>query len=119
MLGGKYFHKPTLLDGIEYQPCSYIHDLHFRANIADKNHPVTRGVNDFELFDETYKGYWVDPSVKVLITTDEPSSTPVIGWTKTYGKAKIVVLQSGHDSPTFRNPDFRKLLRQALIYVAE
>ena len=119
ILGGKYFHKTTMFDGIEYQPCSYIHDLHFTANIADKKHPVTKGVKDFDLFDETYKGYWVDPSAKILITTKESSSTPVIGWTKKYGKAKIVVLQSGHDTPTFQSPDFRKLLKQAIDFVSK
>ncbi|HOK26956.1 MAG TPA: ThuA domain-containing protein [Bacteroidales bacterium] len=119
IIGGKYFHKPTLLDGKEYPACSYIHDLHFNVKVADKKHPVTKGIKDFEIFDETYKGYWVDPSVKVLLTTDEPSSTPVIGWAKTYGKAKIVVLQSGHDTPTFQQAEFRQLLRQALEWVVK
>lgn len=52
-----------------------------------------------------------------LLTTDEPSSTPVIGWVKKFGKAKIVVLQGGHDAPTFENPHFRKLLKQAIVWV--
>lgn len=117
--GGKYFHKPTVLDGKEYPACSYIHDVHFRVKVADKKHPVTKGIDDFEIFDETYKGYWVDPGVKVLLTTDEPSSTPVIGWAKTYGKARIVTLQSGHDTPTFQNETFRRLLRQALEWVVK
>lgn len=119
IIGGKYFHKPTILDGKEYPACSYIHDLHFKVNVADKKHPVTRGINDFEIFDETYKGYWVDPSVKVLLTTNEPSSNRVIGWVKTYGKARIAVLQSGHDTPTFRQTEFRQLLRQALRWVVK
>ncbi|MGQ9619427.1 MAG: ThuA domain-containing protein, partial [Bacteroidales bacterium] len=116
IIGGKYFHKPTVLDGKEYPACSYIHDIRFNVKVAAK-HPVTRGISDFEIFDETYKGYWVSSNVKVLLTTDEPSSTPVIGWSKTYGKAKIVVLQSGHDKPTFQNPNFRQLLKQAIIWV--
>src|SRR5512138_611001 len=117
ILGGKYFHKPTLLNGKEYKACSYIHDLHFTANIIDRRHAVTRGVKDFELFDETYKGYWVDPSAHILITTKDTTSTPVIGWTKTYGKSRIVTLQSGHDSPTFQNPAFRQLLIQSIEWV--
>jgi type 1 glutamine amidotransferase len=119
ILGGKYFHKSTVVDGKEYSACSYIHDMHFTANINGNKHPVTKGVKDFELFDETYKGYWVDPSVKVLITTKEVSSNPVIGWTKKYGKAKIVVLQSGHDTPTFQNPSFRLLLKQAIEWAVK
>jgi len=117
IIGGKYFHKPTMLDGKEYPACSYIHDIHFKIKVADKKHPVTKGINDFEIFDETYKGYWVDSGVRVLLTTDEPSSTHVVGWAKTYGKARIVVLQSGHDTPTFQNETYRRLLRQALEWV--
>jgi type 1 glutamine amidotransferase len=118
IIGGKYFHKPTTLNGKEYAPCSYIHDIHLTLKIADKSHPVTKGLNDFQVFDETYKGYYVADDVKPLLTTDEPSSTPVTGWAKTYGKAKVVVIQSGHDVPTFENPDFRRLLRQAIEWVS-
>jgi type 1 glutamine amidotransferase len=119
ILGGKYFHKPTVIGGKEYAACSYIHDMHFTANIAVNKHPVTKGVKDFELFDETYKGYYVEEGVTPLITTSEPSSTPVIGWVKKYGKTKIVTLQSGHDSPTFQNPAFRQLLKQAIEWAVK
>jgi type 1 glutamine amidotransferase len=118
IIGGKYFHKPTIFKGKEYPACSYIHDLHFNVKNANPKHPVTKGVQDFEIFDETYKGYYVEDDVTPLLTTDEPSSNPIIGWTKKYGKARIVVLQSGHDVPTFENPNFRRLLKQAIIYVS-
>jgi len=117
IIGGKYFHKVTSFRGKEYQPCSYIHDLHFDVNVASTKHPVIKGVKDFEIFDETYKGYYVEDGVTPLLTTDEPSSTPVIGWAKKYGKARIIVLQSGHDVPTFENSSFRKLLKQAIEWV--
>lgn len=119
IIGGKYFHKPTTFKGKDYQPCSYIHDLHFNVKIVNKDHPVTMGVYDFPIFDETYKGYYVEDSVTPLLTTDEPSSTPIIGWSKMYGKSRIVVLQSGHDVPTFENPNFRKLLKQSIDWVHE
>jgi uncharacterized protein len=117
IIGGRYFHKPTIVNGIEYPASSYIHDLHFTARISGGNHPVTRGLRDFELFDETYKGYYIADGVVPLISTDEPTSNSLIGWAKTYGKARVVTLQSGHDTATFENPDFRKLLSQALIWV--
>ncbi|MDP4222991.1 MAG: ThuA domain-containing protein [Bacteroidota bacterium] len=119
MIGGKYFHKPTMFNGKEYAACSYLHDLHFNVKVADKKHPVTKGVNDFPIFDETYKGYYVAKDVTPLLTTDEPSSEPVIGWAKTYGRSRIVVLQSGHDVPTFENPNFRRLLKQSIEWVSE
>lgn len=117
IIGGKYFHKPTTFRGIEHQPGSYIHDLHFRVKVTDTKHPVTKGVKDFDIFDETYKGYYVEEGVTPLLTTEEPSSTSIIGWTKQYGQAKIVALQSGHDVPTFENPNFRKILKQAIEWV--
>lgn len=117
IIGGKYFHKPTVVNGKEYAACSYVHDVHFKVKIADKGHPVTAGLSDFDIFDETYKGYYVEPGVTPLLATDDESSNPVIGWTKQYGKARIVTLQSGHDVPTFENPNFRKLLKQSIEWV--
>ncbi len=117
IIGGKYFHKPTTVNGITYPACSYIHDLHFKVKVVDPENAVTKGVTDFDIFDETYKGYYIEDDVIPLLTTDEPSSNMVIGWTKTYGKARVVTLQSGHDAPTFENPDFRKILKQAIEWV--
>lgn len=114
ILGGKYFHRPTTFDGKEYAAGTYIHDIHFTVNVKDMKNPVTRGVSDFEIFDETYKGYYVAKEVKPLLTTTDTTSTPVIGWTLKYGKSRIVVLQSGHATPTFQNPNFRKLLKQSI-----
>jgi type 1 glutamine amidotransferase len=117
IIGGKYFHKPTTVKGKDYVACSYIHDLHFNVKIVDKKNPVTKGLKDFEIFDEAYKGFYVEEGVTPLLTTDEPGSSPVIGWTKQYGKARVVTLQSGHDVPTFENPNFRKLLKQSIEWV--
>jgi type 1 glutamine amidotransferase len=117
IIGGKYFHKPTIVKGKEYAACSYIHDLHFKVSISNPDHPVTKGIKEFEIFDETYKGYYVEDGVTPLLTTTEPSSNQVIGWTKNYGKARVVTLQSGHDVPTFENPNFRKLLKQSIEWV--
>jgi len=119
IVGGKYFHKPTVLEGKEYPASTYLHDLHFRIKISAKRHPVTRGVKDFDVYDETYKGFYVEPGVETLLTTDEKSSTPVIGWTKQYGKAQVVTLQSGHDTPTYRLASYRKLLRQSIEWCYE
>jgi uncharacterized protein len=119
IIGGKYFHKPTVINGKEYPACSYIHDVHFRVKIEDKKHPVTTGIDDFDIFDETYKGYYVEPGVTPLLSTDEPSSNRVIGWAKVYGKARVVTLQSGHDIPTFENTNFRKLLKQSIEWVSK
>jgi len=117
IIGGKYFHVPTVVDGTEYPVSSYEHDRNVPVQIVDTLHPVTRGLRDFVLFDETYKDFYVLPGVVPLLRTNDPTSTPVIGWTHRYGKSRVVTLQSGHDSPTFRDENYRRLLRQAILYV--
>lgn len=117
IIGGKYFHKPTIVNGKEYAACSYIHDVHFNVKVIDPGNTITSGIRDFEIFDETYKGYYIGDDVTPLLATTEPSSNQVIGWSKVYGKARVVTFQSGHDVPTFENPNFRKLLKQAIEWV--
>jgi type 1 glutamine amidotransferase len=115
--GGKYFHKATTFEGKDYSPSSYKHDLKFMVHVVNKKHPVTKGITDFEIFDETYDDFYVAPGVTPLLTTNEPSSTPVIGWVHQYGKARVATLQSGHDTPTFQLETYRKLLKQSIKWV--
>jgi hypothetical protein len=119
IIGGKYFHRPDTVDGIILPVSSYEHDVTVGIHIKDTSHPVTKGMADFELWDETYDDYYVEPGVTPLLTTDNQGSSPVIGWTKQYGKARVVTLQSGHDTPTFRNLQYRKLLMQAIAWVCQ
>lgn len=93
------------------------HDVRYRVNIADPNHPVTKGITDFEIVDETYKGYSVNPKAHVLLRTDHPDSAPVIGWTHHYGNSPIVYIQHGHDAMAYENPNYRKLVSQAIRWV--
>jgi type 1 glutamine amidotransferase len=117
IIGGKYFHRQDTIDGKIYPPSSYTHDVSVTVTIRDKNHPVTKGIHDFELFDETYDNFYVEPDATPLLLTKTPGSSPVIGWTKQFGNARVVILQSGHDTPTYQDPNYRKLLRQAIEWV--
>lgn len=114
--GGKYFQKPGLIDGKEHVASSYLHDVNFRVRVSDSKHPVTKGIADFDIYDETYKDLYVAPNVKPLLETKESSSTPVIGWCHTYGRARVVSIQPGHDTPAFENPNYRKLILQAILW---
>jgi uncharacterized protein len=115
--GGKYFTKATLIDGVEYNAGTYKHDVKISVEVVDSKHPVTKGIKDFEIIDETYNGLYFETDVIPLLRTNESTSSPVIAWTKKYGKAKVVTLQGGHDRQAFENPNFRKLLKQAILYV--
>lgn len=117
MIGGKYFHKPTTIKDIDYQACTYVEGVHLKIKIVSSKNPVTKGLKDFDLFDEAYKGYYIENGVNPLLTTEDPASNFVIGWTKEYGKARVVTIVNGHEATTFENPNYRKLLRQSIEWV--
>src|ERR1044071_1151338 len=118
VIGAHYYLEPKTVDGVKKPRSAYKHGMHFKIHIADMNHPVTQGVQDFEMHDETYKWFDVAPDARPLLTTDEPESNKVIGWAKTYEAARIVYLQSGHDHFAYENPNYQRLLRQAIRWTA-
>jgi uncharacterized protein len=118
VIGARYYLDKTTIHGVEKPRSVYQHDMHFPVHIVDPSHPVTRGVSDFEIHDETYNLFDISPDCHPLLTTTEPTSNKVIGWSKNYGKARIVYLQSGHDHFAYENPNYQKLLAQAIQWTA-
>ena len=118
IVGGKYYLRPTVEDGVNHPRSAYKHGVRFKVKVADPKHPVTAGIGDFEIHDETYRGYFVDPSVHVLLTTDEPSSGKVLAWAKTYENARVCYIQLGHDANAYSNPAYRKFIYQAIRWAA-
>lgn len=117
LVGAAYLHQSRTLEGTVVQPGTYKHDVSLPVHIA-ANHPVTAGLADFELFDESYKGCWFEPDNTVLLTTSQPTSDPVIGWVRMFRNSRICTLQSGHGKDTFDNPNYRRLLQQAILWAA-
>lgn len=116
--GGRFRLAETERDGLKRPASTWKDDVTFRVNVADRNHPVTRGIGDFEIVDETYGDYDVLPTVRPLLTTNEPTSTPTIAWTHTYGRSRVVTVQGGHGPSAWQNPSFRRVLEQAVRWVA-
>jgi type 1 glutamine amidotransferase len=114
LVGGKYFHDTTVVEGTVYLPSTYRHDVNVPIKISDNTNPVTRGIADFQLFDEVYGGFYVEPGMITLLTTSHPESSPIIGWSHKYGNSRVVTIQPGHDTPAFQSPVYRKLLLQAI-----
>jgi len=118
IIGGRYYEKPwTDSNGVTHPASAYKHNVKFRVKVTDKKHPVTKGITDFDILDETYANGAVNPGVHILLATDEPTSTPSLAWTNRYGKSKIVTILLGHDKEAWTNPNFVKLLGQAIMWV--
>jgi type 1 glutamine amidotransferase len=88
------------------------------VTIADKTHPVTAGVVNFTILDETYKGYSVESDNHILLTTDEPTSQREIAWVRLYRQARICGIQLGHGPDAYHHPAYRRLLYQAIQWTA-
>ena len=118
IIGARYYLQPTVVDGVEKKRSAYQHGRDFKIHVVDPNHPVTRGVKDYAIHDETYKWFDVAKECHPLLTTDDPESNPVIAWAKTYEKARVVYMQSGHDHFAYENPAYQQVLRQAIQWAA-
>jgi len=114
LIGGQYVHKPTTIEGKEYAPCTYKHGQTLNVKIADKNHPVTKGISDFTIEDEAYHGFWKSDKVHVLLTVDHPLCNHDIAWTTEFGKGRVFYLMLGHDHTAWQNPAYPKLLEQGI-----
>jgi type 1 glutamine amidotransferase len=91
--------------------------VEFKVNITDRAHPITQGLDDFDILDEVYNHYFVKQDVEVLLTTDHPLSGHELGWVNTFGKSRVVFLINGHNETAYENPNFRKLLINAINWV--
>ena len=114
IVGGKYYE--TKKDD-KFGASSYQHDVDFKVHIIQSSHPVTKGLKDFVLHDEIYGNLEVLPESYPLLSTDHPKSSILIGWTLKKSTSKIVFIQPGHDKNSFNNLNYRKLIKQAIIYI--
>jgi uncharacterized protein len=113
-IGGKYLTQPE-----GSRPAStYQHDVRMRVRVADRSHPITRGISDFEIYDEIYGGIWVADNAQVLLTTDHPSSSRALAWVMPHPRSRVVTIQPGHGEEAFANPSYRKLVIQAIRWSA-
>jgi type 1 glutamine amidotransferase len=118
IIGAKYPLVDQEIDGVAYKTGTYEHDIDLTVHIADSQHPITRGMKDFAIHDEIYKGVWFAKDNHVLLTVDHPDSDKTIGWTRRYGPARVCFLQGGHDSKAYANANYRALVARAIRWSA-
>ena len=93
---------------------------------AGRTHPITEGVEDFEL---TTEQYWVlaDDYNDVLATTTQavragdPWSRPVTSpavWTRNWGRGRIFVCTPGHNLDVLAEPPVRRIIERGLLWAA-
>jgi type 1 glutamine amidotransferase len=119
IIGGRYLFSPLEEGGKRYGPSSYDESGEaVNLTIADRDHPITRGLQDFVIRDETYNHYFVEPGVHVLLTTNSPKNNPQVAWTNEYGKSRVFYLQFGHGPGAWKNPVYTQILTRGIRWAA-
>jgi len=89
----------------------------FKATIVDKTHPIMEGVNEYETWDETYVHDQLNATGrKLLAERVEGEHKEPWTWVREQGKGRVFYTASGHDDKTWKNPDFQKMLRNAIVW---
>jgi hypothetical protein len=113
----------------------------FRVRIVNKDHPVTRGVEDFMVTDEQeYTIYDKDPKNILLrgenidgLIFDRPTfqestaeasaaqnnlgTTSISGWAHEYGKGRVVFTALGHTNNAMWQPEYYKIQKNAVRWL--
>jgi len=92
----------------------------FKAKIANKDHPITQGLADFEADDELYAKLQGDAPITVLVTADSDWSkqTEALAFTVEYGKGRVFHEAFGHDGKAVQNPAVQKLIQRGAEWAA-
>jgi uncharacterized protein len=95
-------------------------DVDYKIHIEDPQHPIVKGLGDFDVKDETYLGHQIDPEAKVRIflSTDEPKNLKAVAWTHTYRKSPVCFYQLGHGVSIYGQKEFREVLGNAIRWSA-
>jgi type 1 glutamine amidotransferase len=117
MTGGQWVAHPGN-DGVRYT-----------VNVTAPEHPITRGIPDFEVVSEQYYLH-VDPGIEVLATTDFPTAgvegphvanrcrMPQV-WTKMYGQGRVFYNALGHQRNVLEAEHPRELMRRGFLWAAK
>ena len=127
MIGGQFAHHAgkAPAERVGEQSDNYIpYTVHITE--LGKKHPITAGIEDFDLVTEQY---WVlsDEYNDVLATTTQevrpwdawnrPVTAPAI-WTRQWGEGRIFVSAPGHRIEVVEDPNVRTIIERGLLWAA-
>jgi uncharacterized protein len=113
MLGGRFLRHPPM--------------GRFRVEIDAPDHPVTTGVDAFDIYDELYLLELCSP-LQVLLSAwhAEPEVTPEVparrvplGWVRAHGEGKVCYVALGHGPEQLEHPSVKRLVSQALDWFGD
>ncbi len=118
IIGGSYLFASAKIHGRDYEASDYHHWDRTQYTPVALEHPITKGIGSFLEIGggETYERCYVADDVQVLLKTDQKQTTPEQMWVKSFGKSRIVYLMPGHGPQSWDVPEYREILRRAIIW---
>ena len=120
--------------GVDYPPSGALGGTQQHITVVDKSHPITQGVEDFDIIDEAYLCPIFEDSVHPLLRTNfvpvdtafparpqvkgHPAGSNLTGWVKVAERSPVAYIQHGHDQRAWDNPAWRKLMINAIKWAA-
>ncbi len=144
-LGGRFLYHPGMVRGTEVLDSGYAHNVRYDAKLVS-DHPVTRGLPPhFAMTDEPYLCEIFENDVIPLLRSrgsytrehffsadlavkgrmydregwDHPPGSDLIGWAKQAINSRLVYLQPGDGPSAYDNPDYRRLVENAIRWVRQ
>lgn len=93
----------------------------FKVKISNSNHPITKGMADFETDDELYARLQGDAPITVLAEADSDWSkkTEPQAFTVAYGQGRVFHHTFGHDAKAINIPGVQKLIQRGTEWAAK
>lgn len=86
----------------------------FTIRVENKNHPITAGVEDFDIFDEQHMSkYLLDQDHLLLRSVARDNQQAAAGWWQEVGKGRFCYLSPGHTPEALNHPMVQRLIRNA------
>jgi type 1 glutamine amidotransferase len=143
IVGGQFLYQPMESRGRSLPDSGYRLDVAHTVSPACE-HPITKGIDPFEIVDELYLAPVFEDSITPLLRSNydfvesnfysarralegrlncragwsHPRGSNVVGWVKTYARSPIVYLQFGDGPSAYENPSFQKILSNSIRWAA-
>jgi type 1 glutamine amidotransferase len=88
------------------------------VQIADPEHPVTKGLSPWTMVDKVYELDDAHLGSHVLLTTDHPHSMRTLAWTRQHKRSRVFVTALGHDRLAYADRNFQTVLLKGIQWAA-
>lgn len=89
----------------------------FTVYIIDKDHPITKGMEDFEIQDETYvHTYHKFACIRALVRMNVENERQCMGWVQDYGKGRVFYSGLGHGKEAWTNPAWQRFFVRGMYW---